>query len=372
VKARSSSRLHAVVGSDESAIKDTAQKLADLILPPSAGEFSRDVVDGCADNADQAVTRINQTVEALLTLPFFGEEKLVWLKNSNFLGDNVMGRSPVVIDALENLTKILATPFPENISFLLSATEIDKRRSFYKNLSKVAEVKVIEKLDTSRSGWEELAEAESQRRAGDRGLHFSADALELFALATGGETRQIENELQKLELYLAPARSEITGDDVRLLVPLSRAGVIFELSNALARRDVPKTLQLIDQLLHQGETPIGILLVAFVPTVRNLLVVKDLMERERLPRPQAAHHFVSSLNRIPEQGTAHLPRKKDGSVNGYALGVAACHAHRFQKVELPGMLESCLKANASLVTSSVEPRMILTQLGLKVTAQREE
>src|SRR5438105_12865200 len=95
-KKKVTSAIHAVVGSDESAVKRAAQELADQLVSPEAGEFGRDIIDGAAENSDQAVTRIHQTIEALLTFPFFGGEKLVWLKNANFLADTVLGRAASV------------------------------------------------------------------------------------------------------------------------------------------------------------------------------------------------------------------------------------------------------------------------------------
>lgn len=361
-KKKSAAAVFAVVGSDESEVKRAAKEIADKLTPPDAGEFGTDIIDGQADNADQAVSRIHQTVESILTLPFFGGDKLVWLKNANFLGDSVTGRAASVLEALEKLTATLSAGLPENVKFLLSATEIDKRRSFYKTLGKLAKVELFDKLDTSRSGWEEEAARLTQERAGELGLQFSADALDLFTMLTGGDSRQIDNELQKIDLYLGKERRAVKTEDVRLLVPLSKAGVIFELGNAVACRDVQLGLELVERLLEQGESAIGILLVALVPTARNLLVVKDLMDRYRLSRPQAPFHFTATLNRLPENATEHLPRKKDGTVNTFALGIAACQAHRFQVAELQELFHACLEANVRLVTTQLEQRIILEEL----------
>src|SRR5207237_2928878 len=112
------------------------------------------------------------------------------------------------------------------------------------------------------------------------------------------------NELEKIDVFLGSER-EVTTEHVRELVPLSRAGVIFELGNALAQRDLERALTLIRRLLDQGETAIGILLVAILPTIRNLLLAKDLMERHRLPRPHAPFHFISAINRLPDTATEH-------------------------------------------------------------------
>ena len=80
--------IHAVVGSDEAEVKRVAAELAHKLAPDDAGDFGLEVIDGVADNADQAASRIASTIEALQTLPFFGSSKVVWLKNSNFLGDD--------------------------------------------------------------------------------------------------------------------------------------------------------------------------------------------------------------------------------------------------------------------------------------------
>src|SRR5689334_4427728 len=328
-KTAASAKIYAVVGTDDVEVKHTAAELAEKLKPANAGDFGLEIIDGAADNADQAATRIRSTIEALRTLPFFGGEKLVWLKNANFLGDDQKARSASVQAALEELTDTIAKELGSEITFLLSAIEVDKRRSFYKSLSKRAELQVFDKLDSSRGGWEQEATEIVLVRAKKRKLQFDQNALELFVLFTGGDTREIENELEKIDLYLAKERT-VNVELVRELVPLTREGVIFDLSNALAERDLERALTLVRQLLDQGESTIGILLVAILPTVRNLLLAKDLMERHRLSRPHAPFPFISAVNRLPADAIAHLPRKKDGSVNAFALGIAAQNAHRFQ------------------------------------------
>jgi DNA polymerase-3 subunit delta len=368
-KAKSAPRtanIHAVIGSDEAEVKRTAQDLATKLTPHDAGEFGLEVIDGCGDNADQSAARIRDAIAALQTMPFFGG-KLVWMKNANCMADSPIGRSAGVLSALEELADTLDSGLPDNITFLLSATETDKRRSFYKTLTKLADVQVFDKLDATRSGWEEDAIEIVRGRARERKLRFEDEALDLFVLLTGGDTRQIENELEKLDLYTGGSRP-ITSDDVRQLVPLSRAGVIFELSNALAACDLNRALGLVRRLLEQGESAIGILLVAILPTIRNLLLAKDLMERNKIPRPSAPFTFISAVNRLPADATAHLPRKKDGTLNAYALGIAAMNAHRFTTERLIAGLEACLNANVQLVSSQLDHELILTEIVVKLLA----
>src|SRR6266849_398961 len=150
-------RIYAVVGSDESEVKRVAADLATSLTPPEAGDFGLEIVDGVAENAEQAATRIRSTIEALQTLPFFGSTKVVWLKNANFLGDDQKARSSAVQSALEEFSKMLDRGIGSEVTLLISATEVDKRRSFYKTLLKRADVQLFDRLDSSRGGWEEEA-----------------------------------------------------------------------------------------------------------------------------------------------------------------------------------------------------------------------
>jgi DNA polymerase III subunit delta len=362
------SKIYAVVGSDEAEVKRVAAELAAELTPPNTGDFGLEVIDGCADNSEQAAARIRSVIEALQTLPFFGGAKLVWLKNANFLSDTIIGRSASVQLALEELAGVINADFGAETIFLLSAIEVDKRRSFFKTIAKRAEVQVFDRLDSSRSGWEEEATEIVRRRAEARGLDFNDVALELFVLLTGGDTRQIENELEKIDIFLGEDR-QVKVEHIRELVPLSRNGVIFELGNALAERDLERALKLVQRLLDQGETAIGILLVAILPTIRNLMLAKDLMERHRLPKPHVPFQFISALNRLPTSATEHLPRKKDGAISGYALGIAAQNAHRFETKQLVEGMDACLDANVRLVTSQLDHELILTQIVVKVIGQ---
>src|SRR5436853_3773362 len=128
--------IYAVVGSGEAEVKHAAAELTAKLAPPDAGDFGREVIDGAADNAEQAAARIRSTIEALQTLPFFGSTKVVWLKNPNFLGDTPMGRTASVQSALEELSDLIENRLGSDVIFLISATEVDKRRSFYRSLAK--------------------------------------------------------------------------------------------------------------------------------------------------------------------------------------------------------------------------------------------
>lgn len=362
-----SAPIHAVLGTDDVEVKRVAKELAATMA--GEGEFGTEVIDGQVEDSAQAAQRVYSTIEALNTFGFFGGAKLVWLKNANFFADDRTGNAQATVEAVEQLVELLKKGLPDATRFLLSAGAVDKRRRFFKALGELAEVQVYDKLDNTKQGWEELAADLVRDGARARGLTFEPGALELFVMFTGGDRRTIEGELEKLDLYLGRERREVTDEDVRLQTPSSRAGIIFEIGNAIAARELKRALELLKQLLFQGESEVGILLATIIPTVRNLLLAKDLMVRHKLTRPAQPFSFGKSLERLPAEAIAHLPRTKEGKLNTYPLGLAAQNAHRYQLPELEAGLKACLETNVALVSAPTDGEILLSQLLVRIIAK---
>jgi len=360
------SNIYAFFGNDEAQVKEAALRLSQKIAPKD-DEFGLEIVSGGADNSDHAVQIVSQTIEAIQTLPFFGGEKVVWLQGANFFSDNQTGKSETTLGAVENLTEVLSAGLPPEVSVIISATDVDKRRSFYKKVTKLADVKTFDKVDVSRAGWETAVMGQVSGKADALGLSFEGQALKHFVLMVGAETRVLDSELQKLSLFVGDRPA--TEKDISAIVAASHTGVIFEIGDAIAKKDLPKTLSLIDKQLRRGEKPVGILLAAIVPRVRSLLHARDLIERHgiRAGRDyQDFQRFQREIDRLPKSETAHLPRKKDGDISAYPLFLAAQISNRFSVAELKNALEACLEANERLVTTQLEPHLVLNQLVTKI------
>ncbi len=367
-----SPNLHAIIGSDEARVAEAALALAEKLTPADAGEFGTEIINGVADNADHAAKTVSETIQAIQTLPFFGGVKVVWLKNANFFTDSVTGNAAATQEAIENLTALLKEGIPEGVHFLLSASGMDKRRAFYKTLNKLTKIAVFDRLDTSRPGWESDVMGLVAQRAKKYRLSFDREALEFFVMLAGEDSRQIDAELEKLDLYLGPGGNgngegprEITSEHVRKLVAQSRAGIVFEIGDAIGKRRLRLALERVDQLIYHGESAIGILLAAVVPKVRSLLLAKDLLERHHI-RARNYRGFEGELNRLPDTETAHLPRKKDGGISCYPIYLASQECGRFKLARLRRGLEECLDANVRLVTTQLDSKLVLEQLLIRL------
>ena len=295
---------------------------------------------------------------------------MVWLKNANFLGDSVTGRAEGAVTGMENILDVIEADLPNEIKFVISATALDKRRSAYKRLTKLATAEFHDKPDTSRAGWEGAVLSHASKKARELGLTFETGALELLVQMCGDDTRQLENEIEKIDLYLGERRRAGLRT-VRGLVSESRAGVIWEVGNAIGARDLPRALHLIDTLLYQGQNAVGILLAAIVPRVRSLLLVKELGSRYKL-RAANYNSFNMALEGLPPSATAHLPRKKDGSgFNAYPLFLALGETRNYSLEELHDAYRACLEANARLVTTQLDNKIVLERLLIGILTPKQ-
>ncbi len=364
-------KFFAVVGSDEGLVREKALHLYNELTGGVDDGFTHETIDGIADNSESAFDICSTTVQALLTIPMFGGDKVVWLRNANFLADNVTGRSQRTEAGVESLRMTLERGIPDGVKFLLTAQGVDKRRSFWKYIEKAADVQVHDRIDTSRDDWQDQVAALVTGNARKLGLSFHPDALALFVMLAGEQSQQISNELEKLDLFLGPERREVTEDDVRVLVPLSRAAVVFEIGKAIQLGNASRAIQLIDQQLEADESAIGIMRASIIGVVRNLFMAKLIIEKFKVPTGNYSA-FSGGLNRLPDADRAWLPQKKDGSgVNVFPIFLAADNAKNFELSGLQHVLEATLKADQALVTTGLDHRLILHRLIVEIASARK-
>ncbi len=360
-----------VTGSDDGMVREKALELYNRLTGGVDDGFTHETIDGIADNSDSAFEICASVVQALQTIPMFGGDKVVWLRNANFLGDTLTGRSQRTEAGVDNLRATLEAGLPQGVGFLLTAQAVDKRRAFWKFIEKNAEVHTCERIDTSRDDWQEQVAALVVRRAAALGLDFEPDALELFVMLAGEQTQQIGSELEKLDLYLGDSRRTIRREDVDQLVPLSRAAVVFEIGKAIQEGNAARAIALIDQQLAAEESAIGIMRASIIGVVRNLYMARLIISRFQ-PPTGAYSAFAAALNRLPEADRAWLPQKKDGSgVNAYPIFLATGKAAHFELESLQQVMEATLRADQALVTTGLDHRLILHRLVVEITAARK-
>ena len=157
---------------------------------------------------------------------------------------------------------------------------IDKRKSFYKNLQK-AKTEIIELKPTTESELPDWIKA----IASNRGKKITSDAIEKLIIRIGGNLGIATMELKKL-ISFAGKDEKIEARHVEELVGRSRVDSAFDLSNAIAERNITKSLSIIRSLFDEGENEIG--MIALLRWQLQRILRAKSLERDNVP-----------LNRIP-------------------------------------------------------------------------
>lgn len=133
-----------------------------------------------------------------------------------------------------------------------------------------------------------------EQRVKKRGGQISPAAVETLAAFVGSDLRLLDQEVEKLVVYVDGGRP-ISEDDVRLLVSYVQEANVFEMVDALGQRDGQRAARLLHQLLNEGEHPLA-LLGMIVRQFRIMMQVKELNGRGLGQQDIAArlrlHRFV--------------------------------------------------------------------------------
>ncbi len=364
--------IYLIGGADEFTIKETARKLADKLAPKQAGEFGVEIIEGDATNQDEALKIIARLREALDTIGLFGGgEKLVWLKNTSLLADNQTTRAETVKEALAEFADMLKDGLGNGVVLLISAIGCDRRKTLYKAIEKLGEVRFFEALEEGKGDSDEEIEAFIQSKLRADGKTMNPDGVQAFRELVAPTLREIANELEKLFLYVGKRR-EITREDVRAICSASRQAVIWELTDALGARRISRAIAALENLLDAGDSPIGVLMM-LAAQFRLMLLAKDLMQRKLITvreGPGGNFEFVKAFERLPEDATAHFPRTKEGNLpNAWRLYRCALAAKNFSTEELIGAMDLLLEANRQLVSTQLDERLVLEETIAKIARE---
>ena len=224
-------------GADDLLVGRLARERFDALAAEVPDEFAREVVNGFAGNVGEVAAAVNRFREAVQTVAMFGGRRLIWLKDVNFLADSVTGRAEGTLRAVEDLQQVLAAVNPEETLVLVSASPVDRRRSFPKWCEKQAEFTLVG--GDGEAGGDALA-AVARAEAQGLGTRFEPGAVELLLAKVGANTRLLVEEVNKLAAYAGEGEA-ITEAHVAELTPNAAEGDFCESAQAVFRGDLRRT-----------------------------------------------------------------------------------------------------------------------------------
>lgn len=269
---------------------------------------------------DALQSDIRTIVEDAATIPFFAEEKVILVRNANFLSTN----NDTDID-VSVLDKYLDDPMPSTILILTGNFEkLDARKKIVKKIQKSC--KVLQFHHFNAVGKENYIKEETARRK----LSIEPMAMMELIQRLPFDITTIKTEMEKLELYGEP----ITLSVVEKLVTRPLEDDVFLLVNAVVDRDLKKAFMLWQDLCVLNKDAI-FLIALLAGQFRFLYQVKVWMDQGA-----GKDVIVSKLNAHPYRVQLTMQNARKLSTP-YLLSILAKLAALDQKLK-SGLLDKKL------------------------------
>ena len=224
------------------------ERFETLAAEAQADDFSREIINGFANNVDEVGTAVNRFRDAVQTVPMFGGKRVVWFKDVNFLADTVTGRAEGTMQQVEALQELLEKVNADDAAIVITASPLDRRRSFAKWCESQADF-MLAGGDGESAGEALAVVAEAEAREG--GATFGPGALELLLQKIGANTRLLTEEVRKLATY-AGEGGVIGEAQVDELTPNFAEGDFFESAERFFAGDLPGTLAALQRHFFNG------------------------------------------------------------------------------------------------------------------------
>jgi DNA polymerase-3 subunit delta len=217
---------------------------------------------------------------------------------------------------------------------------MDKRQKYYRVLAEHALF-----VELTMGG--ESAAGLAIQMAKDCGVEIDREAATLLAEILNSEPSRIRIEIEKLATYVQKSK-RITSDVVEELVVAARKNTVWQLADMLASRRCHAALAFLDNLLREGEAPIG-LVGGIAWMYRKLIEARDL-----------------------PAGTSGFQAARSLQMNPAAAEAAVRQAHRMQKKHLLAGLVALAEADSRLKSSNPDPRALMEFLIVQLTSSHAE
>jgi DNA polymerase-3 subunit delta len=226
------------------------------ILNESEAEFNLTVFYG--RDADWATV-----VNACRRYPMFAERQVVLLKEAQQMKD------------IEKLEGYLEHPLSSTLFVVCyKDKKVDGRTNFSKLLKKKGEILTTKKLyDNQLPDWtKDMIKA--------KGYDVTPQALRLLLDHIGNDLNRIENEVDKVWLNLGVTKL-IDEEAVEKFVGISKEFNVFELQDAIARKDFPKAIRIIQYFSSNPKAaPIQMILPALYNFFSKLYIMYSLESKD--------------------------------------------------------------------------------------------
>lgn len=243
--------VYAIDGEERLLVDEAVSAIKNAALTPKAKDFNLDVLD-----AKEAT--IQRVLDAAATLPAFAPLRVVYVKEAQ----------KWETQDIEPLQKYLDNPSPSTVLILVAAEKFDGRLKLYKALDKAGVL-----IRFPHPNEREMPQV-IQARAKHMGLAIDGEAVRALVDAVGANVGGAIEALEKLSLYTAG--KPVTARDVEEVASPAKEESIFELSDAVGGRNLPRALELLHSMLEVSRSHPLALLGLLAGHWRRLILARTL------------------------------------------------------------------------------------------------
>jgi len=309
-------------GEDTYRLNQKLRELKEKFISASLGDTNLSIVDGKTATFDEIVRQI-------LAMPFLSKKRLVIIKNLLSEGKKE------IIDKMTDF--ILKTPEATVVVFAEEGVP-DRRTSLFKKLNRpklAQEFKPLENEALRRWVRSEMEKA---------GAAIEPAALTKLIDYVGSDLWRMSNEIKKLASY----SKNIKEENIELLVQPQIHSNIFDLMDAIASRNLGKSMKELYQLFNDGKAEQYILSM-IVLEYRNLLITKD-------------------FDRRAGNGLSKWTLAKKAGLHPYVAQKTLSLATKYELEDLKKIYGTLLNFDHKIKTGKIEPKVALELLIFKLTA----
>lgn len=296
----------------EACVPEGAREWAVMRATPGAGEW-------------EDILRLAQT------LPMLAPRQVIIIQDAEMVESLGEKSREQIVDALE---EYLESPAPFT-TLVFETSGFDRRQRFGRLLGDKA-------LAVELSIGGQSAASLASQMAKELGVQIDPDAAAMLADILNSEPARIRIELEKLAAYVQ-GRGRIAAGDVEALVVAARKNTVWQLADMLASRRRDEAMAFLDNLLREGEEPIGIVAAL-------AWMLRKLVEARSLPAHMSGFHASRSLQMSPQAAEAALR-----------------NARRIPKDELVAGLIALAEADSELKSANPDARAMVEFLIARLT-----
>lgn len=193
---------------------------------------------------------IDDVLDEADTFSFFSEYRVLFVTNVEFL--SASGNQKLTDSQQKRLISYLKNPNQASIIlFIIDNNQVDKRKKITKEMMKLTKLIDLSSLDEGQ------VNQYIQRYLENEPTKYTREAVSELLMRVDYDLSKAMNEINKLNIY-SQSKMTINIDIVRQLVPRTLESDVFQLTNAVAAKQIARATQIYKDLLLMKNEPIAL------------------------------------------------------------------------------------------------------------------